>query len=217
MKFNKKSGISMILSTAMIVSSVPATAFASENEPSAVSVEQTNDAEEETELEETTETEGATSEEETTEAEETATEETTSTEETDVISTENAEKVSAPVAFDMTPQNTVTVAVATVSENTYATVQEAVDAIENEGVIVLTADTTENIEIPKGKNIIINLNGNKIINKGGNFTGGAYVIKNDDYGVMEINDGNFNCEDSKTLTAAILNWNEETKEIIIIK
>lgn len=126
----------------------------------------------------------------------------------------------------MTPQNTVTAAVATVSENTYATVQEAVDAIENEGVIVLTADTTENIEISKGKNIIINLNGNKIINKGGNselkiyggnFTGGAYVIKNDDYGVMEINDGNFNCEDSKTLTAAILNWNEETKEIIIIK
>ena len=51
----------------------------------------------------------------------------------------------------MTPQNTVTAAVATVSENTYATVQEAVDAIENEGVIVLTADTTENIEIPKGK------------------------------------------------------------------
>lgn len=203
MKFNKKSGISMILSTAMIVSSVPATAFASENEPSAVSVEQTNDVEEET-----------------------ATEEITSTEETDVISTENAEKVSAPVAFDMTPQNTVTVAVATVSENTYATVQEAVDAIENEGVIVLTADTTENIEIPKGKNIIINLNGNKIINKGGiselkiyggTFTGGAYVIKNDDYGVMEINDGNFNCEDSKTLTAAILNWNEETKEITIIK
>ena len=47
----------------------------------------------------------------------------------------------------MTPQNTVTAAVATVSENTYATVQEAVDAIENEGVIVLTADTTENIEI----------------------------------------------------------------------
>ena len=66
----------------------------------------------------------------------------------------------------MTPQNTVTAAVATVSENTYATVQEAVDAIENEGVIVLTADTTENIEIPKGKNIIINLNGNKIINNG---------------------------------------------------
>ena len=120
-----------------------------------------------------------------------------------------------------------TAAVATVSENTYATVQEAVDAIENEGVIVLTADNTkENIEINKGKNIIINLNGNKIINKGGNselkiyggtFTGGAYVIKNDDYGVMEINDGNFNCEDSKTLTAAILNWNEETKEITIIK
>ena len=27
---------------------------------------------------------------------------------------------------------------------------------------------------------------------------------------MEINDGNFNCEDSKTLTAAILNWNEAT-------
>ena len=101
MKFNRKSGISMILSTAMIVSSVPATAFASENEPSAVSVEQKNDAEEET-----------------------------ATEETDVISTENAEKVSAPVVFDMTPQNTVTAAVATVSENTYATVQEAVDAIE---------------------------------------------------------------------------------------
>lgn len=30
----------------------------------------------------------------------------------------------------MTPQNIVTAAVATVSENTYATVQEAVDAIE---------------------------------------------------------------------------------------
>lgn len=46
-----------------------------------------------------------------------------------------------------------------------------------------------------------------IIN-GGNFTGGINTIKNDDYGVLTIYDGNF----ANTTQAALLNWNEATVE-----
>ena len=45
---------------------------------------------------------------------------------------------------------------------------------------------------------------------GGNFENASYVIKNDDYGVLDIKDGKFTALNSNRLIAAVLNWNEAT-------
>ena len=49
---------------------------------------------------------------------------------------------------------------------------------------------------------------------GGSFENEAYVIKNDDYGVLEIKDGKFTCHDSESdaqrAVAPVLNWNVAT-------
>ena len=63
--------------------------------------------------------------------------------------------------------------VCAIGENSYEKLQYAVDAVEanptllNGSTITLTADTTENVEIPTGVEITLDLNGNKITDEGG--------------------------------------------------
>ena len=54
-------------------------------------------------------------------------------------------------------------------------------------------------EKPSGKNAVLTING-------GAFSGGLNTIKNDDYGVLTINDGTF----ENTTGPAVLNWNKAT-------
>ena len=43
---------------------------------------------------------------------------------------------------------------------------------------------------------------------GGTYTGGKYVIKNDDRGIMEINGGTFTGLDNSEGGSVLLNWNQ---------
>ena len=45
---------------------------------------------------------------------------------------------------------------------------------------------------------------------GGSFKNASYVIKNDDYGVLDIKDGKFTALESSRLTGTVLNWNIAT-------
>ena len=54
--------------------------------------------------------------------------------------------------------------VAKIGEQGYATLAEAVQAVETYGTIVLEKDTTEDITIPSDKDFTLDLNGKKLTN-----------------------------------------------------
>ena len=140
-------------------------------------------------------------------------------------------------------------AVAEVDGVKYASIAAAIAAIDAEGTVTLLGDVTENVTIPEGKAITLDLNGKKLTNKashtitnngtltvtdsigggvvdnithakaalsnavgatatleGGTFSGGINTIKNDDYGNLTINDGDFD----NTSQYVIMNWSKAT-------
>ncbi|MCC8078536.1 MAG: hypothetical protein LIO57_00475 [Oscillospiraceae bacterium] len=58
--------------------------------------------------------------------------------------------------------------VAQVDNTGYATLQAAVDAVSGSGTIKLLLDTTEDVTIPNGAEITLNLNGCTLTNESGN-------------------------------------------------
>lgn len=125
MKFNKKSSLSVLLSTAMVVSSVPATVFANENETTV------------------------------------AAEQTAGEEQAPVIAVQDGETTTT------TGSSSTVTTVATIGETAYATLQAAIDAAKAGDTVVLNADVTENITIPKDAELTLDLNGKTITNAGG--------------------------------------------------
>ena len=155
-------------------------------------------------------------------------------------------------------------AVAEVDGVKYASIAAAIAAIDAEGTVTLLGDVTEDVTIPEGKAITLDLNGKKLTNKashtitnngtltvtdsigggvvdnithakaalsnavgatatleggkntaespaemtinGGTFSGGINTIKNDDYGNLTINNGNFD----NTSQYVIMNWSKAT-------
>ena len=55
-------------------------------------------------------------------------------------------------------------AVAQVNDEYYLTLQDAIDAAASKATVKLRADVTESITIPKGKEIVLDLNGKKLVN-----------------------------------------------------
>lgn len=140
-------------------------------------------------------------------------------------------------------------AVAEVDGMKYASIAAAIAAIDAKGTVTLLGDATEDVTIPEGKAIALDLNGKKLTNKashtitnngtltvtdsigggvvdnithakaalsnavgatatleGGTFSGGINTIKNDDYGNLTINDGDFD----NTSQYVIMNWSKAT-------
>ena len=157
-------------------------------------------------------------------------------------------------------------AVAEVDGVKYASIAAAIAAIDAEGTVTLLGDVAEDVTIPEGKTITLDLNGKKLTNKashtitnngtltvtdsigggvvdnithakaalsnavgatatleggtfmrskeagkdgnnsGGTFSGGINTIKNDDYGDLTINDGDFD----NTSQYVIMNWSKAT-------
>lgn len=79
----------------------------------------------------------------------------------------------------------------TINGSTISSNSSSSSAIEN-GWYTTSANTTNN-------------NPTLVINDG-TFTGGMNTVKNDEFGILEINDGDF----SNTMGAVILNWNKAT-------
>lgn len=76
--------------------------------------------------------------------------------------------------------------VAQIGENKYESLAEAITAVQNEEIVILLADVTENVTIPAGKNIILDLNG-KTLNGGSVASNGnkAAIVNN---GTITIKD-----------------------------
>lgn len=56
-------------------------------------------------------------------------------------------------------------AVAKVNDTQYASIADAIAAIDSEGTVTLLGDVTEDVTIPEGKTITLDLNGKKLTNK----------------------------------------------------
>ena len=76
--------------------------------------------------------------------------------------------------------------VAMIGEQGYETLQEAVNAAEDDAIVTLMKDTQENIKVPEGKVFTLDLNG-KTLN-GGTKTGKEGYAAIENYGIITITD-----------------------------
>lgn len=87
--------------------------------------------------------------------------------------------------------------VASVNGVSYATLQQAIDKATNGATVVLNKDTTENVTVAEGKNIILNLNGNTLNGGKGPDNRKAAITNN---GTLTIQgSGTIKREDDKTV------------------
>ena len=81
--------------------------------------------------------------------------------------------LTAPSSGELDESNSV----AEVGGQHYATLQEAIDAVEREGqAVTLNRDTTENVKVSAGKTLILDLNGHNLTGKADSW---ALVVEGD--------------------------------------